>query len=332
MLIKKMLFAYYETQCLYAVSQLKIADHLKSNKKSISELAVLTACDENKLYRLLRFVSAKGLFDELPERIFSLNDESHFLLSSTAGNLNHFIHLHSDYFYQAASEISNSLQSELSAFEVKFGKPAWRLFEEDQQLGHLYHSAMQDLSDYYGKLAVKRYDFSSYRTIIDVGGGLGSFLVNILKENRLAKGINFDLPILQQEAEIYFKKENLVTRLQYIAGSFFEFIPTGGELYVFKAIFHGKTDEQALLILNNTKKVLPKNGKILLVERMITSDSDFVEGCVNDMNMLTVTRGVVRTFEEYHALFSASGFIITKNEALDGAIKMLELSLTGDTK
>ncbi len=327
MLIKKMLFGYYETQCLYAISRLKIANHLKSSKKPISELATLTGCDENKLYRIMRFVSAKGLFDELPGRIFSLNDESNFLLSSTIGNLKKFIDLHGAYFYQAASKITDSLHNELTPFEIKFGSPAWKLFEEDHQLGQIYNSAMLDLSECYGKLAVKNYDFSPYHTIVDVGGGLGSFLVNILKANPTAQGINFDLPALQKDAETYFNHEGVASRLQYIGGSFFEKIPPGGELYLFKAIFHGKTDEQALLILNNTKKVLPENGKVILIERMIASGNNYVDGCVNDINMLTVTRGGVRTLDEYKSIFAISGFSISQVESLEDAIQIIELSL-----
>src|SRR5947208_1068581 len=116
MLIKDILFGYYDTQCLYAIAKLNIADHLLSGPKSISELAQLTQANEKKLFRIMRFMSAKNLFDELPNKVFQLNQESQYLVSSTLGNLNNFICLHAEYFYQAASEISNSLKTDTTSF------------------------------------------------------------------------------------------------------------------------------------------------------------------------------------------------------------------------
>ena len=326
MLIKNILYDYYSTQCLYTVNKLDIAKHLIS-KKSIAELATLTNSDESKLYRIMRFLSAKGLFNESPDKHFSLNDESRFLLSSTSGNLKNFIELHGAYFYQGAAKFFESIDGDTTPFEIAFGKAAHKLFEDDIEIGKIYNRAMQESSEYYGKLAVNKYDFSPYKTIIDIGGGYGSFLVNILKSNTNIRGINFDLPSLQADAEVYFKREQLSDRCYYIAGSFFDSIPAGGDLYIFKSIFHGKTDDQALTILNNTKTVLPVTGKILLIERMIMSGENFLDGCLNDINMLNVTNGGVRTFDEYQSLFDSSGFFIKKIKPLEDALQMIELSL-----
>lgn len=273
----------------------------------------------------MRFLSAKGLFNELPNQFFSLNDESRFLLSSTPGSLKSFIELHGAYFYQGAFKFLESMNNEKTPFEVFFGKSAAKLFEEDPKIGKIYNSAMQEASEYYGKLITNKYDFSSYKTIIDVGGGFGSFLVNILKANPNINGINFDLPSLMNDAEAYFKSEHLSERCCYISGSFFDSIPAGGDLYIFKAIFHGKTDDQALAILKNAKTVLPVTGKILLIERMITPGNNFLDGCLNDINMLNVTKGGVRTFDEYKSLFDISGFLIQKIQPLEDALQIIEL-------
>lgn len=331
MLIKNILYDYYNTQCLYTVSKLNIAEHLSSEKKSIAELAKLTNSDEHKLYRIMRFLSAKGLFNELPNQFFSLNDESRFLISSTPGNLKNFIELHGAYFYQGAFKFFESMNDEKTPFETAFGKSAAKLFEDDLEIGKIYNRAMQEASEYYGKLAANTYDFSPYNTVVDIGGGYGSLLVNILKANANIIGINFDLPSLKNDAEAYFKRAQVSERCRYIGGSFFDSIPAGGDLYIFKAIFHGKTDDQALTILKNTKMVLPTTGKILLIERMIAPGENFLDGCLNDINMLNVTNGGVRTLDEYKSLFDISGFSIKKIQPLEDALQMIEL-VTGKLK
>ena len=98
MLIKKMLFTYLDTQCLYVVTNLNIADHLKDAPKSASELAMLTQTKPNKLLRIMRYLSSKDLFELLPDKRFSLNKNSSYLVSSNPENINNFIRLHAIYF------------------------------------------------------------------------------------------------------------------------------------------------------------------------------------------------------------------------------------------
>ncbi|EKD69769.1 MAG: hypothetical protein ACD_46C00732G0009 [uncultured bacterium] len=105
--------------------------------------------------------------------------------------------------------------------------------------------------------------------IVDVGGGIGSLLANILLKNNNSRGINYDLPELEIAAKKYFQEKNIAPRCQYIGGDFLKSIPTGGDIYLMKAILHGKNDEIAMEILTRCKDVLPRNGRLLVIERII---------------------------------------------------------------
>lgn len=211
---------------------------------------------------------------------------------------------------------------------MKYGKSASDYFKENETAAQIYHRAMQENSELSGKLIVETYDFSPFKTIVDVGGGIGSLLVNILLKYSTAFGINFDLPELQNAAETYFKEKGVASRCQYIGGDFFKSIPSGGDLYIMKAILHGKSDEASSMLLNLCKAVLPLHGKVLLIERVIVkTEKNYLDVCINDMNMLNVTRGHIRTITEYEALFKNSGYILSKIYTLPDDISILEIQV-----
>jgi SAM-dependent methyltransferase len=328
MLIKKMLFGYHDTQCLYIVTSLNIADYLQDAPKSIIELAKVTQTRPDKLFRIMRYLSSKGLFEALPDKRFGLNQNSDYLVSSNPENINNFICLHAVYFYRGASKLIESIKLNETSFELEFGAIAGHYFQEDRVAGEVYNNAMRENSELYGRLISELYDFTPYKTIVDVGGGIGSLLAHVLLKNKESFGINYDLPGLQNASENYFKAKGLLSRVKYVGGDFNQFVPDDGDIYIMKAILHAREDESAIKVLKQCKSVLPNHGKLLIIERVIsTLEGSYVEACVNDINMLNVTLGKVRTLNEFKALFERTGLLIKATYPVTDAISILELEV-----
>lgn len=324
MLIKELLLSYYNTQCLLTVAELNIADHLEKNSKSITELAILTHTYEDKLYRVMRFMAEQGVFDELPNKIFSINQESKLLLSDSVENLNDFIRLHGKYFYPAATELLQNVGSNKSSFEIKFGKSAGQYFIDHPEAGEIYNTAMKNNSEMMGKRIAEIYNFTPYPTIIDIGGGIGSLIAKILTKYPTHKGINFDIPELQTKSEQYLKSQGIAARCQYIGGSFFDGVPENGDLYILKAILHGKDDEKAIQILKHCHRVMHSTGKLILITRVITPGQHYADACVNDINMLNATSGENRSLETFETLLTKAGFSITDVIHIEGSHHIIE--------
>ena len=91
------------------------------------------------------------------------------------------------------------MQVDAAAFELEFGSIAGNYFIENPTAKEIYNNAMQENSELYGRLIAEIYNFSNYKTIVDVGGGIGSLLAHILLKEKSASGINYDLPGLQKK-------------------------------------------------------------------------------------------------------------------------------------
>ncbi|MEI9811325.1 MAG: methyltransferase [Acidobacteriota bacterium] len=73
-------------------------------------------------------------------------------------------------------------------------------------------------------------------------------------------------------------------------------------------IIHDWTDEQSVGILKNCRKVMPANGRLLLVEAVVPPGNERSISKDFDFTMLMYPGGKERTEAEYRALYQASGF------------------------
>src|SRR5207249_1374268 len=101
---------------------------------------------------------------------------------------------------QTWQEMPYSVKTGRPAFEHVFGLPVWEYFEKNPDAGRIFAESMISFSGLQISAVMASYDFSSYSTIIDVGGGTGHFLTTILKATPQATGILFDLPGVVENA------------------------------------------------------------------------------------------------------------------------------------
>jgi len=76
---------------------------------------------------------------------------------------------------------------------------------------------------------LQAYDFSPFKTVVDVGGGNGALLSGILERNPHLSGILFDQAATIELAQA--GRGGQLSNCQCVSGDFFEAVPEGGDLY-----------------------------------------------------------------------------------------------------
>ncbi|XP_047340274.1 caffeic acid 3-O-methyltransferase 1-like [Impatiens glandulifera] len=142
-------------------------------------------------------------------------------------------------------------------------------------------------------------------TLVDVGGGLGHTLKIIISMYPNIKGFNFDLPHVIYHAPPY-------PGVEHVTGNMFESVPKADVIFM-KSILHDWSDEQCLKLLKNCYKALPYNGKLILVECVVSEVFDNKTNTKSiyelDMIMLLMNHGgKERTHKEFHFLAAQAGF------------------------
>ena len=300
-------------QAIYVAAKLGIADLLVDGPKSTDELAQTTETDPASLYRVMRALASFGVFAEESDRLFSLTPTAELLRSDTPGSLRDIaIFFGEDWHWKVWGRTLYSVRTGKAAWAEVHGQEVFPYFAANPEASKIFDQAMTSLSNLAIKAIVESYDFNGIDTLVDVAGGHGRLLTSILAANPSMKGVLFDLPHVVQGATERLATANLDSRCKLVSGDFFVGVPENGDAYIMKHIIHDWDDENALRILTNIKRVMNNNGRLLLVEAVITSGSHRDFGKLLDIEMLVSPGGKERTAAEYRDLFARAGLRLTR--------------------
>jgi SAM-dependent methyltransferase len=224
--------------------------------------------------------------------------------------------------YLAFAQLSHSVRTGLPAFDQVFGKPRFDWLADHPDEAALFQRAMIGLGQGANEAVADAYDFGPFASVVDVGGGHGHLLTAILARHSHLSGVIFDLP-----SGLHMPKSDArggLPRTEFVAGSFFDFVPAGADVYVLKKVIHDWNDKQAIAILRNCRDAVTPHGKVLVVETIIPPGNEPHSIKLIDANMLVVTGGVERTQAEYARLFEAAGLRLERVVSTIQPISVLE--------
>jgi ubiquinone/menaquinone biosynthesis C-methylase UbiE len=310
-------------QAIYVAAKLGIADLLIDGPKSADELAKATATDAPSLYRVLRALACHGVFTEADQQVFALTPTAELLRSNSTRSLRDIaIFFGEDWHWNVWGHTLYSVKTGKAAWAEVHGQQIFQYFATNPEPSKIFDQAMTSLSSLAIKAVVDGYDFSGIETLVDVAGGHGRLLKAILEANPSARGVLFDLPhVLEGARET---TAAVASRCEFVAGDFFIGVPENADAYIMKHIIHDWDDDHAFRLLTNIKRAMKPNGRVLLVETVITSGSERDFGKLLDIEMLVSPGGKERTATEYRELFASAGLRLTRIVPTDSIYSVIE--------
>jgi hypothetical protein len=299
------------SRALCSIAELGVADHIvPGTPQPIAGLAAATGTHERSLYRVLRFMAAHGLFQEAGPRTFDHTPLSQVLRSDADGSYRAAARLFHR-FFPGWDGLDHAVRTGEPGFNKVFGQPVFDYVMAHPDIGPILDAGMTSIHGYETTAMLDAYDFSGVRVLADIGGGNGSLLAGVLQRYPAMRGILFDLGHVVARATENLQQAGLTERCQVVEGSFFEGIPPGADAYVFRHIIHDWTDEQCMQILGDCRRVIPKDGRLLLVEAVVPAGNEPSIAKDFDMTMLTFPGGLERTEAEFRGLLDRAGFELT---------------------
>jgi len=318
---------FYVSRAIGVVAELNIATYIANSEKSIKELASQSNTHEESLYRLMRMLASQGVFAETKNRYFKNNRLSKSLLDQQDSMRHMVIHQVNGINWNMFEELDHVVRTGENAAQKVLGMDVFEYLEKNPDKNEIYNHAMTNSSLMLSYAILSEYNFSRSKSIIDIGGGQGVLLAMILHKYKNASGKIFDLPHVAKDVAQIAKQYNVTDRMEAVSGNFFENIPTGGDTYMLKSIIHNLSDEQCITILKEIKLVLPKGGKILIIEPIIENDNNYSFAKLYDIQMLVGRNGgKERTKEEFQEIISESGLRLNKIVRTAAPFSVIELS------
>lgn len=183
---------------------------------------------------------------------------------------------------------------------------------DEPELDAIFNDAMTNMSGLAIAPVIAGYDFSRYPTIVDVAGGHGRFLAEILNATPQARGILFDQPHVVADAPALLEQYQVADRVKVAEGSFFDAVTEAGDAYLLKHIIHDWADDEATQILGNIRKAAGVGKHVLIVEFVIPAHGREFPGNRLDLEMHVAAGARERTAAQYDRLLSRAGFRMTR--------------------
>ena len=296
-------------QAIHAAAKLRIPDLLASGPRSIVELAADSGADAAALDRLLRALSTLGMFALSADGRFSNTPLTDVLRTDhPQSQRDAALFLPAAFLWRPLGELYESVSTGEPVFPRIFGQRFFEYLATHPDDAAVFNAVMTQGVAFTSPALLAAYDFSRLERLVDVGGGEGALLRDILSATPGLRGVLFDLPqVVLGAGEVL--NGDLRARCQIVAGDFFHSVPEGADAYIMKGVIHDWPDEDAARILGNTRRAILKDGTLLLVENMADATSRPVG--VIDLLMLVIG-GRERTEADFRTLLSGAGFAINR--------------------
>jgi hypothetical protein len=309
----QMAFGAMMTQALYVAARLGVADLLAAGPKTVGELAAAAGAHERSLYRLLRSLASVGVFEETGPKVFAQTPYSDALRKDAPNSLrNGAIFMGEEWHWKVWGDMLYSVQTGKPAWGRIHGEDVFEYFARNPRQAEIFNNAMTDMSVVSAPAVVEAYDFGGVRTLADIAGGHGYLLSQVLKANPEVRGILFDVEGVIAGADVLLEKEGVAERVEKITGNFFEAVPENVDAYMMKHLIHDWDDERATRILENIRRAMPLDGKLLIVEVVVPEGNEPHQSKLVDLEMLVSPGGVERTASEYRELLASAGLRLTR--------------------
>ncbi|MBF6332106.1 methyltransferase [Nocardia transvalensis] len=296
------------SQALYATAELGVADALAAGPLRLDELAARVGARPDALRRLLRPLVSEGIFACRGET-YRLTRLGQPLRSDAPVSVRGGLRFFGDARHLGLwGLLPSTVRTGEVATNQLYGMPFFDYIQKDREFGELFDSAMTGISEMTLEPTLAAYDFSAFGTIVDIAGGRGRLLTEILTRTPRARGVLFDLPEVVAPVPQRLAELGLADRCTVVSGSFFGEVPKGGDAYILKHIIHDWPDEQAARILANARAAMTDSARLLLIELVLPSGNRRTFGNLLDLEMMVSAGGRERTEQEYRDFLAANGF------------------------
>src|SRR5262249_6066144 len=164
--------------------------------------------------------------------------------------------------------LSTTLKTGSSAFEAAYGEPLFSYFGTHGEDAAVFDGTMTAMSNAVIESFVPTFDAAGVSGVVDVGGGVGHLGVAIATAYPSLDVTILDLAQVEDRAKA-FLTDSKNSNCHFVAGDFFDAVPPGRDVCVLKWILHDWSDAPCVRILENCRRGLSGDGRVVIIERLI---------------------------------------------------------------
>lgn len=305
--------------CIHVVATLRIADHIAAGIDQIDDLARAAGCNPGVLHSVLGHLVGKDVFSETAPGRFALNEAAQQLLDPSQRDWLDLEGIGGRFAY-AWSTLLTYVRTGAPAYHERFGLPFWEDLNAhpeiaasfDALIGPAGHGTPSPEFQITG-------GWESIRTVVDVGGGTGAMLAEILRRRPEIHGILVDQPQTVARSGEIFRAAGVTGRVTIVGQSFFDPLPPGGDLYLLRGILNDWPDAEATAILRGCAEAARPDGRIVVLKSVGPDDAR------RDLTIeMVLLGGKHRSVTEFQVLATKAGMEVSAAEQQESGYFVVE--------
>ena len=186
------------------------------------------------------------------------------------------------------------------------------MFQDDPASLEKFIGAMHDLATVRGdaKIVARKLDLRPYRTLVDIGGGPGTFAIEFCKTNLQLTAAVFDLPATCRVARRLIKENDPTGRVSWYEGDYNrDPLPSGCDVAFLSNIIHSENERDNQRLVRKVYQALAPGGLIAIKDHILNDAATAPrDGAVFALTMLLFTRGRSYTAKEVKQWLVKAGF------------------------
>ncbi len=307
-----MLHGLHFSTCISCLAQLGIPDLVETGPKSAEELAAQVDVQPQALYRLMRATASIGVLAEGPDGKFSETPLSAVLRSNARPSARNLAMMGArEWNMRGWERLEYTVRTGKTALDDVYGMPTFAYLSSHPAEARIFNDTMTGLSMLDSPAIAEAYSFDGVRSIVDVGGGHGLLLANILERNPHLRGTLYEVPHVIEGAR-NGPLLPVMDRCTLTPGNMFTSVPGGADVYIMKHIIHDWPDDVCVKILSSCRQGVNPGGKLLVADSVIQPGNEFSFGKIMDIQMMIFPGGRERTEEQFRELLAASGWHLNR--------------------
>lgn len=236
---------------------------------------------------------ALGMLDRNSEGLYSNTDTTDFFLDRDKPSyMGGILEMANARLYDSWGRLTDALLSGQPQNEIQGSENLFDALYTDPDKLEKFLRAMSGVSNSAAMALTRKFPWSDYQTVIDVGAAQGAVPVQLALAHPHLRGGGFDLPPVGPIFKKYVGQHGLTERLHFFAGDFFKDPLPAADVLVMGHILHDWDLDTKRMLLEKAYAALPAGGALIVYEALIDDQRrSNAFGLLMSLNMLVETQG-----------------------------------------
>jgi len=304
---------------LLAALELRLFDAMSGGPKSLDEIASKLGIREDRIEKLITACAAIDLVIRDGAMVANSDDVERFLVRGKPTYFGDYLVHFAKGSYSSWGKVADFLKGEGSVGRGRYYDTA-----NDPKEARALTDAGYTGSQGTARVLARRFDFSPYRHLLDIGGGSAVYSIEACRRYPQLTATVLDFPNICVVAREFIEKEGFAARIRTMGCDFTaDPFPSGPDVALLCGNIHAYDSTTAHRVVKKAYDILPSGGAMIICDYMLNSERTGppVAAFLSLAQAFQPGSGVVHSATDFKKYLEAAGFRAPKvEEFLEGSL------------